>query len=319
MATLMASQVQSRRALPRLRKSESLSAILSQAGPLPEEQVWSVVDQLLQYLETTHQQGRCHRCFSLTTIGIDAAGELEIAASEAPFSISELVRLHSPLPSCLRHEFDLVLPPSTNDASIALAHAGFGGDGVALDLFQVAVLTIRLVFDVDGERFLASPCLQETLSPDLCRLLRGILSTDRQIQTQAKLLRAHLPGAEPPPSEPVEPEAELETPLATEVEISASPEAITPIETPSIATEATLPTPLTPLANEAEAQHESLPLPVATEATVSPNAANMASTRDMAPTPPSTSGSLAWLIAGAVIALLFVGGLVTAVVLNMEK
>lgn len=192
----MTSQVQSRRNLPRLRKSESLSAILSQGGPLPEEQVWSVIDQLLRYLETAHEQGKCHRCFSLSAIGIDASGELEIASTESPLSISDLVRLHVPLPSCLRHEFDLVLPAGVNDASIAMAHAGFGGNAEALDLYQIAVLTIRLVFDVDAERFLASPCSQETLPFDLCQLLKTILAADRQMHVTARELRLCLPGVE---------------------------------------------------------------------------------------------------------------------------
>src|SRR5215467_4352451 len=103
MVELMSSQVHSRRALPRLRHSESLATIISQGGPLPEEQVWLILDQLLKNLEQTHEQGKCHRCFSLSTIGFDSAGELEIASAEAPLTISELIRLHAPLPSTLRH------------------------------------------------------------------------------------------------------------------------------------------------------------------------------------------------------------------------
>src|SRR5262245_42448558 len=98
----MTNQLQTRRVLPRLRQSESLGAIISQGGPLPEEQVWSVIDKLLQRLEILHSQDKCHRCFSLSTIGIDASGELEIASTDAALSISDLVRLHTPLPSCLR-------------------------------------------------------------------------------------------------------------------------------------------------------------------------------------------------------------------------
>lgn len=191
----MSNQLQTRRVLPRLRQSESLGAIVSQGGPLPEEQVWSVVDKLLHWLELLHSQGKCHRCFSLSTIGIDAAGELEIATTDAALSISDLVRLHAPLPSCLRHEFDLVLSSSERDAAIALAHAGFGGNAAALDLFQVAVLTVRLIFDVDGEKFLASPCLQETLTPALCKVLKGLLAADQQVQAHPRTFRTLLPGA----------------------------------------------------------------------------------------------------------------------------
>jgi hypothetical protein len=209
MATSMASPAPnksspSRIALPRLRRSESLSTIISQGGPLPEEQIWAVIDQLLAYLEGLHQAGKCHRCFSLTSVGFDSAGELEIASSEASLTISELVRLHAPLPSCLRHEFDLIVPRDVRDTAIALSHAGFSGDGVALDLFQVAVLTIRLIFDVDGEKFLASPCLQETLPPDLAESLRAILLTAAEAPRHAHQLRSVLPGATPVAS-PVSP------------------------------------------------------------------------------------------------------------------
>lgn len=162
---------------------------------MPEEQVWAVIDQLLGRLEELHAQGKCHRSFSLSTVGIDASGELEIAATDAALSISDLVRLHAPLPSTLRHEFELVIPAHSNDAAIALANAGFSGDGISLDLFQVAVLTIRLIFDVEGEKFLSSPCLQETLSPDLRQMLRQLLAAEKQEPSQARCFRALLPGA----------------------------------------------------------------------------------------------------------------------------
>jgi hypothetical protein len=215
----MTNQLQTLLVLPRLRRSESLAAIISQGGPLPEEQVWNVVDKLLERLETLHAQGKCHRVFSSTTIGIDASGELEIASTDAPLSISELVRLHVPLPSCLRHEFELVIPANECDAATVLSHAGFAASGAALDLFQVAVLTIRLIFDVDAEKFLASPCLDETLSPELSRILRGLLIANDKGLWKPKVLRGSLPGAaNNPPSEEPEthaPESESRLPVET--------------------------------------------------------------------------------------------------------
>jgi hypothetical protein len=247
MATLMSSQVQSRRALPRLRHSESLSTIISQGGPLPEEQVWAILDQLLANLEQTHAQGKCHRCFSLSTIGVDSAGELEIASTDVPLTISDLIRLHSPLPSALRHEFELVIPRNSSDAAISLAHAGFGADGAALDLFQIAVLAVRLVFDVDGEKFLASPCLQETLPPALCGSLKSLLSIDPQFAFQAKHLRAQLPGASPPAEETPEPRFESQENPPTVVPESLSPQ----IETAA---------PLSTLTTEIQSVAENAPL-----------------------------------------------------------
>lgn len=255
MATGMSSQVQSRRASPKLQHSESLASIISQAGPLPEEQVWSVIDQLLQRAESLHEQGKCHRCFSLSTIGIDASGELEIATTDSALSISEIVRLHAPLPSCLRHEFDLVLPRSSSDASISLSHAGFGGDATALDLFQIAVLAIKLIFDVDSEKFLASPCLHETLSPELCQTLKQRLSANGPSPSEARAFRALLPGAmfettpidvkqtEPEelitPSETPEPELVVEHHSESEIHpvtVAESPPETVPISTLPIAT-----------------------------------------------------------------------------------
>lgn len=277
MATGMSSQVQSRRASPKLQHSESLASIISQAGPLPEEQVWSVIDQLLQRAELLHGQGKCHRCFSLSTIGIDASGELEIGSTDSALSISEIVRLHAPLPSCLRHEFDLVLPCSSSDASISLAHAGFGGDSAALDLFQIAVLTIKLIFDVDSEKFLASPCLHETLSPELCQTLKQRLAADGPSSSEARAFRAALPGAvietSPAEFEQMEPEELIhpsETPMPglvvehhgdTEVHpatIAELPSEIVPFSSPLIAKEADS-TPVT-LASEAHADVPAPPL-----------------------------------------------------------
>lgn len=192
----MASPVQSKSALPRLRRSESLANILAQGGPLPEEQIWGLLDQLLRYLEDLHQKGRCHRSFSLYTIGFDDAGDLEIAGSDGALTVSDLLRLHVPLPSALRHEFALAVPPAMHDATVALSHAGFDGNGESLDLFEVASLLIRLLFDVNGEKFLASPCLQETLPPPLAHALCAILAADRQVHMTAGALRRLLPGVE---------------------------------------------------------------------------------------------------------------------------
>lgn len=238
----MSSPVQTRRALPRLRRSESLATIISQGGPLPEEQVWAILDQLLSNLEQTHSQGKCHRSFSLNTIGVDSAGELEIASTESPLTISELIRLHAPLPSSLRHEFDLVVPGNLRDATIELSHAGFGADAKALDLFQIAVLVVKLMFDVDGEKFLASPCLQETLPQQFCGSLKRLLSVDAQSMVNAKQLRGQLPGAAvqvediatpqvdatdalpapnalpPSPVESETPTQALDSPISTEIE-----------------------------------------------------------------------------------------------------
>lgn len=179
--------------MPQARDAGLLSRILQARGVLPPAEALSVLRQLLEAIGRLHQSGRIHRAIRPDAVSIDAAGTVTLD-NAAP--VVEFLGHDADPDSCppeVQPTAPLALPADAAAARKILLQAGIHVSPARFDVYQLAVLLVRMLTGQSVDVFLRSPRVKSQVPAELIGPIVGALGfAEAERITEVSVLAAAL-------------------------------------------------------------------------------------------------------------------------------